>query len=54
MDDRENLRALVDELTDEEAAEALEYLRFLIEQRRPPEGPVDIRTVDRERPRDDD
>jgi hypothetical protein len=30
MDDRANLHALVDELTDEEVAEALEYLRFLI------------------------
>jgi hypothetical protein len=53
MDDREALRALVDELTDEEVAEATEYLRFLIEQRVQPEGPVDIRTVGRERPRDD-
>jgi hypothetical protein len=53
MDDREALRALVDELTDEEAAEALEERRFLIGQRQPPEGPVDIRTVGRERPRDD-
>jgi hypothetical protein len=34
MDEREALRALVDDLTDEEVAEALEYLRFLVEERR--------------------
>jgi hypothetical protein len=34
MGTRDDLRALVDELTDEEATEALEYQRFLIQERR--------------------
>jgi hypothetical protein len=39
MDEREALRALVDDLTDEEVAEALEYLRFLVEERRASPAP---------------
>jgi hypothetical protein len=54
MDERDNLRALVDELTDEEVTEALAYVRFLIEQRRPPDGPVEIDMAGGARARDDD
>ena len=53
MDDRDRLRALIDELTDEEADRALDFLRWLFEERRPPEESIEPPTADRDRPRDD-